>query len=147
MKNLFVVLFALSISFSLSAQPDSVVIKKISDEIFTSGHCYKNEEYLCKKIGARLSGSDNAEKAVQWTFDLMKSYGFDTVYLQEVMVPHWVRGEKEIAKAENENLDIVALGGSVATPKEGITAEVIEVKNFDKLKKLVKEKVADKMVF
>src|ERR1051326_9543676 len=75
MQNFFTLLSALIISFSLSAQPDSVIIKKISDEIFTSGQCYKNEEYLCKKIGARLTGSANAEKAVKWTHDLMKSYG------------------------------------------------------------------------
>ena len=126
---------------------DSVIIKKISDEIFVSGQCYKNEEYLCKKIGARLTGSANAEKAVQWTHDIMKSYGFDTVYLQEVMVPHWVRGEKEIAKLGNENLDIVALGGSIATPKGGISAEVVEVKNFDELKLLGEKGVKGKIVF
>ena len=145
--------FSLSCFLTYGQTPDSVVIKKISDEIFTSGQCYKNEEYLCKKIGARLTGSANAEKAVKWTHDLMKSYGFDTVYLQEVMVPHWVRGEKETAKVIGQNskdgmdVDIVALGGSVATPKEGLTAEVVEVKNFDELKKLGKEKIAGKIVF
>lgn len=170
----FLIVFLTS-GISLPAQtPDSVVIKKISDEIFVSGQCYKNEEYLCKKIGARLTGSANAEKAVTWTYDLMKSYNFDTVYLQEVMVPHWVRGEKEVGKVitaaplnppkggnhGNASLDfppsggggavavdIVALGGSIATPKEGITAEIVEVKNFDELKKLGKEKIAGKIVF
>jgi len=150
--------------------PDSIIIKKISDEIFTSGQVYKNEEYICKKIGARLTGSEGAEKAVKWTYDLMKSYGFDTVYLQEVMVPHWVRGEKELGKillppqspeggikTNNTNVippsegggavNIVALGGSIATAKEGLTAEVIEVNDFDELKKLGKEKVSGKIVF
>ncbi|MBI4945089.1 MAG: M20/M25/M40 family metallo-hydrolase [Bacteroidetes bacterium] len=131
--------------------PDSVVIKKISDEIFVSGQLYKNEEYLCKKIGARLSGSANAEKAVQWTYNLMKSYGFDTVYLQEVMVPHWVRGEKEVGRVtstiESASVDITALGGSIATSKEGLTAEVVEVKDFDELKKLGEKGVKGKIVF
>ena len=137
-----------------SAQtPDSVIIKRISDEIFVSGQVYKNEEYLCKKIGSRLSGSAGAQKAVEWTQSLMKSYGFDTVYLQEVMVPHWVRGEKETAKVSGQNssegtaVDICALGGSIGTPKEGLTAEIIEVKDYDELKKLGKEKIAGKIVF
>ena len=94
---LFLVLSS-SVSFSWAGVPDTIVIKKISDEIFTSGECYKNLEYLCKKIGSRLSGSEGADKAVKWTQGLMKSYGLDTVYLQEVMVPHWVRGAKELAK-------------------------------------------------
>ena len=59
------------------------------------GKSYKNLEDLCKKVGHRLSGSPQAQKAVEWGFALMKSYGFDTVYLQECMVPHWVRGKKE----------------------------------------------------
>jgi carboxypeptidase Q len=140
--------------FSVSAQnTDSVVIRKMADEIFISGQCYKNEEYLCKKIGARLSGSSAAQKAVEWTCGLMKSYGFDTVYLQDVMVPHWVRGEKEVAKVLSafpsltSSLDVVALGGSIATSREGISAEVVEVGSFDELKNLGKEKIAGKIVF
>src|SRR5687767_5941897 len=101
--------FSLSHFLIFAQTPDSVVIKKISDEIFVSGQCYKDLEYLCKKIGHRLTASPGAEKAVKWTYDLMKSYGFDTVYLQEVTVPHWVRGEKEVAKVGTENLDICAL--------------------------------------
>jgi len=151
----FTGLFFLShISVFLFAQtPDSVVIKKISDEIFVSGQIYKNEEYLCKKIGARLSGSANAEKAVQWTYNLMKSYGFDTVYLQDVMVSHWVRGEKEVGKVIGQNskegatVDIIALGGSIATPKDGMAAEIVEVKDFDELKKLGEKGVKGKIVF
>ncbi|MBI4929749.1 MAG: M20/M25/M40 family metallo-hydrolase [Bacteroidetes bacterium] len=147
------VTFSLSYFLTFSQTPDSVVIKKISDEIFVSGECYRNVEYLSKKIGSRLSGSSGAEKAVQWTFEKMKSYGFDTVYLQEVMVPHWVRGEKEKAKVVSQNskaeteVDIVALGGSIATPKEGLTAEIVEVKDFDELKKLGEKGVKGKIVF
>ncbi len=148
----FILLLSSQISDIRSQVPDSVVIKKISDEIFTSGECYKNLEYLCKKIGPRLTASPGAEKAVQWTNELMKNYGFDKVYLQEVMVPHWERGEKEVGKvisgsSKETAVNIVALGGSIATPKEGMTAEIIEVKDFDELKKLGKEKVQGKIVF
>lgn len=146
----------LGFSFSVSVfsqNRDSLIVKKISDEIFVSGEAYKNIEYLCKKIGSRLTASPGAEKAVNWTRDLMQSYGFDNVYLQEVTVPHWVRGEKEKAeiissKANGKTpVNITALGGSIATPKEGITAEVVEVNNFDELKKLGKEKIQGKIVF
>lgn len=140
-------------SLSTAQNADSLMIKKISDEIFVSGECYKNLGYLCKKIGSRLTASAGAEKAVTWTHDLMKGYGFDKVYLQEVMVPHWVRGEKEIAKAINTSngtqteVAVTALGGSVATPDKGMRAEIIEVKDFEALKKLGKEKVKGKIVF
>jgi Zn-dependent M28 family amino/carboxypeptidase len=157
MKNIFttkasflLALFTFNFSSFIFSQ-DSIVIKKISDEIFVSGQIYKNEEYLCKKIGARLTSSAGAEKAVQWTYNLMKSYNFDTVYLQEVMVPHWVRGEKEIGRVastiESTSVAITALGGSIATSKDGITAEVVEVKDFDELKKLGVKGVKGKIVF
>ncbi|WP_423148696.1 M20/M25/M40 family metallo-hydrolase [Rubrolithibacter danxiaensis] len=133
------------------AQTDSVFIRKIYDEALINGQCYQNLEYLCKKIGPRLSGSSNAEKAVNWTKQLMEKYGFDTIYLQEVMVPHWVRGAKETAfiKSGNEKIPvpITALGGSVATPEKGITANVIEVKNFDELRAMGEAKVKGKIVF
>lgn len=150
---LFTVIILTSVSCILTSAQDSVIIKKISDEIFISGQCYKDLEYLCKKIGSRLTASTGAEKAVKWTFDLMKSYGFDTVYLQEVMVPHWVRGEKEIGKAisglsGSETLvNITALGGSIATLPQGISVEVVEVKDFDELKKLGEKGVKGKIVF
>ena len=153
MKKIYTLFSSAFISAVCFAQtPDSVVIKKISDEIFTSGECYKNLEHLCKKIGQRLTASPGAEKAVQWTYELMKAYGFDKVYLQEVMVPHWERGEKEVGKvigsASKETVvNVVALGGSIATPKDGMTGEIIEVKDFDELKKMGKEKVQGKIVF
>ncbi|MCE9538799.1 MAG: peptidase M28 family protein, partial [Bacteroidetes bacterium] len=80
------------------AQTDSAMIKKIFNEALTNGKSYSNLDYLSNKIGGRLSGSAEAQKAVEWTFKAMKDAGADTVYLQECMVPHWVRGEKESAK-------------------------------------------------
>ena len=107
------------------------MLRKIYDEELVNGQCYGNLHYLCKNIGPRLSGSANAQKAVEWGKKLMESYGFDHVFLQEVMVPHWVRGAKEVGMIiDGKNkipVPIAALGMSVATPKEGITADVIEV--------------------
>ncbi len=105
---------------------------------------------LCK-IGPRLSGFENSLKAINWAKEKMESLGFDKVWLQPVMVPHWVRGNIEEAKIVNskrfdKRLNIADLGGSVGTPKFGITAEVIELKNFNELDSL-KDKVKGKIVF
>lgn len=142
----------LTLSFQLAAQSNyEREIKSIYDEALTNGKCYATLEYLCKNIGNRLSGSEQAEKAVQYMFSKMKSYNFDTVYLQPVMVPHWVRGAKEeafIAKGfEKFDVRICALGGSVNTPEKGLDAEVIEVKSLAELKKLGREKIQGKIVF
>lgn len=138
---------------SVFSQTDSAIIKSIFNEALTNGKSYQNLEYLCKKIGGRLAGSPQAQQAVEWTFNVMKEAGADTVYLQECMVPHWVRGEKEIAKVITsnaksfKNVNICALGGSIATPVEGITAGIVEAKGIDDLKILGKENIQGKIVF
>ena len=152
MKFKFLLSFLLGSTLTASAQnPDSVYLKKIFDEELVNGQPYQNLQYLCKQIGPRLSGSANAQKAVDWTKKLMQQYGFDRVFLQEVMVPHWVRGEKEQAKIVSGNqqasVSVVALGGSVATPKEGLKAEVIEVQGIQELKTLGEKAIKGKIVF
>jgi len=141
------------IALNAFSQNDSVTIKKIYSEVLKNSTSYSNLNYLCKNIGGRLSGSPQAEKAVEWAFKAMKEAGADTVYLQECMVPHWVRGEKEVGQALNpttkevKNLSICALGSSVGTPEEGITAKVIEVKSYEELEKLGKKNIEGKIVF
>ena len=132
--------------------PDSLMIKKISDEIFMNGTAYSNLKYLCKKVGPRLSGSSGAALAVEQTARMLREAGADTVMLQPCMVPHWVRGDKEIGKAtlvdgKKIDLNIVALGNAVGTSATGITAEIVEVKNFQELEKLGAENVKGKIVF
>ncbi len=100
-----------------------------------------------------MSGSAQAAKAVEYVANELKAIGCE-VQLEKVMVPHWVRGEETAAliefpgRAQNTTQKIVlcALGGSVATPPEGIEADVIDVKNFDELKSMPREKVAGKIV-
>lgn len=97
---------------------DSLVIKKISDDIFMNGQAYNNLKYLCKKVGPRLSGSAGAALAVEQTARMLREAGADTVYLQPCMVPKWERGAKEVGKATLSNgksmpLNIVALGLSL----------------------------------
>jgi len=96
--------------------------------------------HLSNNIGPRLSGSLQAQKAVEYVAAELKSIGAE-VQLEKVMVPHWVRGEETAAlidwpgMAANTTQKIVlcALGGSVATPAEGLTAEVVAVHDFDEL--------------
>ena len=105
---------------ALQAQ-DSLTLRKIYDEALVSNDAYENLRYLCKQIGPRLSGSPQAQKSVEWSKSVMEKYGFDKVFLQECMVPHWVRGEKEVGRIINGkqiiNVPICALGMSPATPK------------------------------
>ncbi|MNQ08771.1 Bacterial leucyl aminopeptidase precursor [compost metagenome] len=129
---------------------DEQALKEIYKSALTNAKCYSWLDYLSNDIGSRLSGSDNAEKAVQYTKAQLETLGLDRVYLQEVMVPKWVRGEKETAYIQDNKtkikVPICALGGSVATPKNGLTAEVIEVHSIKELEQLG-AKIKGKIVF
>ena len=150
MKKLIFVITVL-ISTIAIAQDDEKFIRKIYDEALENGESYQNLEQLCKGIGARITGSAEAEMAVRWGERLLKSYGFDKVYLQEIKVPHWERGTKEAAwiineQGESMKLDILALGGSVGT-NGLIEGDVIEVYNVDALKMMTDKEIAGKIVF
>lgn len=131
---------------------DSAVIKDIFGNALSNEISYKNLEYLCKKIGPRICGSPQAAAAVEWTKQLLQSMDLDNVYTEELWVHHWDRGEKEYSKMISstmgtQELIICALGESIGTGPNGINAEVIEVKNFEELKKLGKKKIKGKIVF
>jgi hypothetical protein len=139
-------------SVALFAQnKDEQFFKEIYNSALTNSQCYSWLDHLSNDIGSRLSGSDGAAKAVQYTKSQMETLGFDKVYLQEVMVPHWVRGEKETAYIQDNKtkikVPICALGGSIATPKNGVTGEVIEVHSLEELKTLGVDKIKGKIVF
>lgn len=151
MKTLLsLALFIVSWNFCI-AQSDSIFIRKIYDEALENGQSHQNLKVLCKEIGARISGSPEAEKAIIWGEKLLKSYQFDSVYLQEIKVPQWKRGKTEIAWAENSKgkklkLTILALGGSSST-NGMLKAEMLMVKNVDELKALSPDKVKGKVIF
>ncbi|GAB2942686.1 M28 family peptidase [Hymenobacter coalescens] len=134
-----------------AAKTDSLNLRKIYDEALLRGQSYDNLRYLCQNIGARLSGSPQAEQAVQWGKQTMEKLGFDRVYLQEVMVPHWVRGAKEkgsfkAPKGKSQDVTLCALGGSVGTNGK-LKAQVVEVRSWDELAKLPDAQVKGKFVF
>ncbi len=151
-RLVFAAAFLLPWAASAQAE-DSLFIRKIYDQALTKGQSYEQLRDLTQNIGARLSGSPQAAAAVEWARQEMNKLGLDRVYLQEVMVPHWVRGEKEFAAIVNSRIsptrpvNVLAIGGSVATPAHGITAEVVEVQSLDELNSLGKKKVQGKIVF
>jgi hypothetical protein len=128
-------------------------LKQLQQAALESDYAYRQVAHLANNIGPRLSGSAQAAKAVEYVAAELKALGCD-VQLEKVMVPHWVRGEETAAliqfpgQAQNTTQKIVlcALGDSVATPPEGIEADVVEVRNFDELKSMPRDKVAGKIV-
>ena len=90
---------------------------------------------LVDTFGSRLSGSASLEAAIDWILGEMKADGLQNVRGEPVMVPHWVRGEESavLVKPRRTPLHMLGLGGSVATPKGGITAPVLVVTSFDDL--------------
>lgn len=138
---------------SLVAQENiEPTLKKIYQTALLDGQSYPWLAHLSNQIGGRLSGSLNAERAVEWGKEELDALGLDKVWLQPVMVPKWIRGTFEYANIESSpgntiNVPVCALGGSIATPLAGIRAEVVEVQDFEELKALGEEKIKGKIVF
>ena len=128
------------------------MFRNIASEILLHGKCYSWLDYLSNKIGGRLTGSPQAAAAVEYTYQLMETLKPNTVFKQECMVPHWVRGAKETAKilttqSGEYTVNICALGRSVATPVGGITANVVEVDSLGELEQIGKAGIEGKIVF
>lgn len=151
-RLLFFVFISFIANRTLAQQEDSLFIKRISDEILTNGKAYENLRVLTKTIGARLAGSPGMVKAEKWGIARMQESGADKAWMQQCMVPHWVRGGKDQAYArlspndkKPKALDIVALGNSVGSMKM-LQRPVIEVKDFDDLERK-KDSINGKIVF
>tara|TARA_B110000305_G_scaffold171416_1_gene189344 strand:- start:66 stop:1454 length:1389 start_codon:yes stop_codon:yes gene_type:complete len=151
MKSLPTIIILFCSLFLKSQEIDSLKLREIYDFNLQQSNCYENLRSLCKDIGHRLSGSKSAQKAVEWAELLMKNSNLDTVYLQQITVPHWKRGDVEKVYWKNingETIDVncTALGGSVGT--NGIVnGEVIEIKNWSQLEEFGKNKIKGKIVF
>ncbi|HEV2912306.1 MAG TPA: M20/M25/M40 family metallo-hydrolase [Pyrinomonadaceae bacterium] len=128
-------------------------MKQLQQAALASDYAYRQVAHLSNNIGPRLSGSAQAEKAVEYVADELRRLGLE-VKLEKVMVPHWVRGEETgalvgyagQAQGTTQKVLLTALGGSVATPASGLTAEVVVVNNFEELAELGREKVAGRIV-
>ncbi len=150
MKNIFYTFLIFS-TVTFAQSNDDIKFKEIYKSALTNSKCYSWLDDLSNKVGARLSGSEGAQKGVEYTKAQLETLGLDRVYLQEVMVPKWVRGEKEVAyildNKSKINIPVCALGGSIATPKNGITASVIEVHSIKEIAELGEDKIKGKIVF
>jgi hypothetical protein len=147
-------------NFCFGQNEDSLMIRRIADEILLHSKAYDNLHDLTKNIGGRLTASPQFYKAEQWGLKILKQSGADKTWLQECLVPHWIRGGKDQAYASfngaaegsstnvpaKKSLDVLALGNSIGTGAKGVIANVIEVKSFDDLE-AKKDEVKGKIVF
>ena len=151
-KSIYLVTFFLFISKILLSQSEvEKNIQILFKKSLTEGKSYEWLDHLSNKIGGRLSGSLNSQRAIEWSKNELENLGLDKVYLQPVMVPKWIRGTFEYANIETSpgntiNVPVCALGGSISTPLGGLRANVIEVKTFDELFEK-KNEIEGKIVF
>ncbi len=128
-------------------------LARLRDAALSSDYAYRQVAHLTENIGPRLSGSPQAQQAVEYVAGELRRLGLE-VSLEKVMVPHWVRGEERAelitfpgqAPHTSQKIVLTALGNSPATPPDGLTAEVVVVNNFDELAALGREKVDGKIV-
>ena len=128
-------------------------LETLREAALSSEYAYQQVAYLTENIGARPTGSPQADAAAHHVIDTLRQAGLDA-RLEQVMVPHWVRGAEtaELAAWPGQTpgtiqkVVVTALGGSTATAPEGLTNEVVVVRSFDELKALGKDKVAGKIV-
>jgi len=129
-------------------------LEALRDAALSSDYAYHQLAYLTENIGPRPTGSAQADAAARHVADRMLAAGLDAK-LEEVIVPHWVRGMETAELVEwrghtagtVQKIVVTALGGSTATPEEGLAADVVVVNDFDQLKALRREQVAGKIVF
>ncbi|WP_224999575.1 M20/M25/M40 family metallo-hydrolase [Cesiribacter sp. SM1] len=144
---------ALTPGTTLAQTEEEQFIRQVYDTALVHGKSYELLRQLTKNVGHRLSGSAGAQKAVDWGQQVMQELRFDTVWLQEVTVPHWERGKAEkvtllgSGKDKSLKLQALALGSSAGTGPKGVTAPVVMVNNFDELEQLGRQGVEGKIVF
>jgi len=158
--TLFAVLALVSSSFAQSGSAEEYYsaqtlsdLAKLRDAALKDDYAYRQTAYLTNNIGARLSGSPQAARAVDYVASEMRKLGLE-VQLQELKVPHWVRGDEkgELVRFEGmapgtvQKIVLTALGGSIATPADGLTADIVVVHSYEELAALGRAKVEGKIV-
>lgn len=128
-------------------------LRAIQDAALKSEYALKQTSFLTNNIGPRLTGSPQAQRAVEYVADEMRKLGLE-VRLQKLTVPHWVRGAETgelvefpgMAKGTKQNVALTALGGSVATPDVGLTAQIVVVNDVAELEALGRSRVEGRIV-
>lgn len=150
-KLVATIILLLSLNLFSQSKEDSIQFNRISTEILNKGKAYNELRDLTKNIGHRLSGSEAYEKSVQWAAQKLRDAGADKVWLQEVMIPVWERGNESLHIKTNSGkwtkLKMLSLGNSEGTKGKDVSGEIIMVKSFAEYEKLPAEKVKDKIVF
>ena len=129
---------------------DSLMFRKIADEILLHATCYDNLRVLCKTVGHRISGSPEAARAVAWGEKAMKATGADKVWLQAADVPYWYRGKESLELKMGDDFKQVpalSLGNSQGTDGRTLKATVVMVRSFDEFKALPKNVVEGNIIF
>ena len=153
MKSFLAIFILLLTTSSFAQSVDSVTIAHFFETALVKDKAYSDLNDICKQAGPRLSGSEGAAKAVVIVQKILSSLSLDSVWQQDVMVPHWVRGDKESASIYfpgfqlKQTVPVCALGGSIATPEMGINAHVIQVKGLGQLAKMNPADIKGKIVF
>ncbi len=121
--------------------PHAPVVERLVTAATVDQHAWDRLAELCDTFGGRLTGSRNLALAIEWAMATMRRDGFDSVSVQEVQAPRWVRGNEhlEIVSPVPSPLVLLGLGGSVATPDDGITAPLAIVRSFDELQRRATE--------
>lgn len=150
-KTLTLSLLMLQMAVSGQFKEDSIQFSKISTEILNNGKGYSDLKDLTQNIGNRLSGTESYEKSVKWAEQKLREAGADKVWLQEVMIPVWVRGKESLQiKTTNgtwKKLKMLSLGNSEGTGGKDVSSEIIMVKSLEEYDKLTTDQVKDKIVF
>ena len=164
MKSLYRIVLILLLTAAVFAQRNfqqpapyppqlAAELKQLQEAALKSDYAWEQLAHLTNNIGPRPAGSAQANFAAQYVAGELRKLGLE-VRLEKVTVPHWVRGEETAALVEfpgmapgtTQKIVLTALGGSIATPAQGITAEVVVVNNLDELSALDHDKVAGKIV-
>ena len=136
MKIILIVAVMLSQSFGESIKSKYVDTSlRIISKSLSDSTAYNRLGYMCDTFGPRLSGSKNLENAINWILKEMNSDGLENVRGEKVAVPTWIRGKESatLLSPFKKELSMLGLGGSIATPRGGLKAEVIVVNDWDEL--------------
>lgn len=137
LKNIWVTLLLISCLINGRSKPEEFLMdsQNIINAAMNDSTAYERLAYLCDTFGPRLSGSSNLEKALDWIILEMRSDGLKMVRGERVQVPTWIRGNEslDLILPFKKSMAMLGLGGSIATPKGGIKAEVVVVNSFDEL--------------
>ena len=137
LKNIWVTLLLISCLINGRSKPEEFLMdsQNIINAAMNDSTAYERLAYLCDTFGPRLSGSSNLEKALDWIILDMRSDGLKMARGERVQVPTWIRGNEslDLILPFKKSMAMLGLGGSIATPKGGIKAEVVVVNSFDEL--------------